>query len=117
MLRSPFDGVVSEVVSRPGMNVKMGDKLVSVLDLSNLWVWAEFYENEVGLLKQGQRIDVSLPAFPNKTFKGQIAAINPGIYAPNRTARVRIDIPNPRGKFRPGMNANVEGKIDDGDGL
>ena len=44
VLRSPFDGVVNEVMSRPGMNVKMGDKLVSVLDLSNLWVWAEFYE-------------------------------------------------------------------------
>jgi len=60
VLRSPFDGVVGEVMSRPGMNVKMGDKLVSVLDLSNLWVWAEFYENEIGLLKRGQQIDVSL---------------------------------------------------------
>ncbi len=117
MLRSPFDGVVNEVVSRPGMSVKMGDKLVSVLDLSNLWVWAEFYENEVGLLKQGQRIDVSLPAFPNQTFQGQIAVINPVIDAAKRTARVRIDIPNPKGQLRPGMYANVDVKIDDGEGL
>src|ERR1700730_18726028 len=94
VLRSPFDGVVNEVMSRPGMNVKMGDKLVSVLDLSNLWVWAEFYENEIGLLKRGQQIDVSLPAFPNQTFQGQIAVINPIIDAAKRTARVRIDIPN-----------------------
>jgi HlyD family secretion protein len=99
------------------MNVKMGDKLVSVLDLSNLWVWAEFYENEVGLLKQGQQIDVSLPAFPNQTFQGQIAVINPVIDAAKRTARVRIDIPNPKGQLRPGMYANVEVKIDDGEGL
>jgi RND family efflux transporter MFP subunit len=117
MLRSPFDGVVNEVVSRPGMSVKMGDKLVSVLDLSNLWVWAEFYENEVGLLKQGQRIDVGLPAFPNQTFQGQIAVINPVIDAVKRTARVRIDIPNPKAQLRPGMYANVEVKIDDGEGL
>jgi membrane fusion protein, copper/silver efflux system len=117
VLRSPFDGVVNEVMSRPGMNVKMGDKLVSVLDLSNLWVWAEFYENEVGLLKQGERIDVSLPAFPNQTFQGQIAVINPVIDAAKRTARVRIDIPNPKGQLRPGMYANVEVKIDDGEGL
>jgi len=117
VLRSPFDGVVNEVMGRPGMNVKMGDKLVSVLDLSNLWVWAEFYENEVGLLKQGQRIDVSLPAFPNQTFQGQIAVINPVIDAAKRTARVRIDIPNPKGQLRPGMYANVEVKIDDGEGL
>jgi membrane fusion protein, copper/silver efflux system len=117
MLRSPFDGVVNEVMGRPGMSVKMGDKLVSVLDLSNLWVWAEFYENEIGLLKQGQQIDVSLPAFPNQTFQGLIAVINPVIDPAKRTARVRIDIPNPKGQLRPGMYANVEVKIDDGEGL
>ena len=117
VLRSPFDGVVNEVMSRPGMNVKMGDKLVSVLDLSDLWVWAEFYENEIGLLKRGQRIDVTLPAFPNQTFQGQIAVINPSIDAAKRTARVRIDIPNPKAQLRPGMYANVEVKIDGGEGL
>ena len=117
VLRSPFDGVVNEVMSRPGMNVKTGEKLVSVLDLSNLWVWAEFYENEIGLLKQGQQIDVSLPAFPNQTFQGQIALINPVLDAAKRTARVRIDIPNPKAQLRPGMYANVEVKIDDGEGL
>jgi membrane fusion protein, copper/silver efflux system len=117
VLRSPFDGVVGEVMSRPGMNVKMGDKLVSVLDLSNLWVWAEFYENEIGLLKRGQQIDVSLPAFPNQTFQGQIAVINPTIDPAKRTARVRIDIPNPKAQLRPGMYANVEVKIDGGEGL
>jgi membrane fusion protein, copper/silver efflux system len=117
VLRSPFDGVVNEVMSRPGMNVKMGDKLVSVLNLSNVWLWAEFYENEIGLLKRGQQIDVSLPAFPNQTFQGQIAVINPSIDAAKRTARVRIDIPNPKAQLRPGMYANVELKIDGGEGL
>jgi RND family efflux transporter MFP subunit len=117
VLRSPFDGVVSEVMTRPGMNVKMGDKLVSVLDLSDLWVWAEFYENEIGLLKRGQTIDVSLPAFPNQTFQGQIAVINPSIDAAKRTVRVRIDIPNGKARLSPGMYANVEVKIDGGEGL
>jgi membrane fusion protein, copper/silver efflux system len=117
MLRSPFDGVVGEVMVRPGMSVKTGDKLTTVLDLSTLWVWAEFYENEVSLLKEGQTIDVSLPAFPNQIFKGQIAVINPVIDPAKRTARVRIDIPNAKAQLRPGMYANVEVKIDDGEGL
>jgi membrane fusion protein, copper/silver efflux system len=117
VLRSPFDGVVGEVMSRPGMNVRTGDKLVTVLDLSHLWVWAEFYENEIGLLKQGQQIDVNLPVFPNQTFPGEIAVINPIIDAAKRTARVRIDIPNAKGQLRPGMYANVEIKINEGDGL
>ncbi|HEX3446521.1 MAG TPA: efflux RND transporter periplasmic adaptor subunit [Chthoniobacterales bacterium] len=117
ILRSPFDGVVSEVMGRPGMSVKTGDKLASVLDLSHLWVWAEFYENEIELLKPGQTIDVSLPAFSNQTFQGKIAVINPMIDAVKRTTRVRIDLPNPKGQLRPGMYANVEVKIDDGEGL
>jgi Barrel-sandwich domain of CusB or HlyD membrane-fusion len=104
-------------MARPGMSVKMGDKLATVLDLSTLWIWAEFYENEVSLLKQGQTIDVNLPAFPNQAFKGQIAVINPIIDPAKRTARVRIDIPNAKGQLRPGMYANVEVKIDDGEGL
>jgi membrane fusion protein, copper/silver efflux system len=117
MLRSPFDGVVNEVMARPGMSVKTGDKLVTVLDLSDLWVWAEFYENEVSLLKQGQTIDVSLPAFPNRAFQGRISVISPTIDAAKRTVRVRIDIANPEAKLRPGMYANVELKINDGEGL
>jgi len=117
MLRSPFDGVVGEVMARPGMSVKMGDKLANVLDLSTLWIWAEFYENEVSLLKPGQTTDVNLPAFPNQIFKGQIAVINPVIDPAKRTARVRIDIPNAKAQLRPGMYANVEVKIDDGEGL
>ena len=117
MLRSPFDGVVGEVMARPGMSVKMGDKLATVLDLSTLWIWAEFYENEVSLLKPGQTTDVNLPAFPNQIFKGQIAVINPVIDPAKRTARVRIDIPNAKAQLRPGMYANVEVKIDDGEGL
>jgi Cu(I)/Ag(I) efflux system membrane fusion protein len=117
VLRSPFDGVVNEVMSRPGMNVKMGDKLVSVLELSTLWVWAEFYENEIGLLKKEQPIDVTLPAFPNQVFQGHIAVISPTIDATKRTVRVRIDIPNSKYQLHPGMYANVEVKIDDGEGL
>lgn len=117
ILRSPFDGVAGEVMARPGVSVKVGDKLVTVLDLSMLWLWAEFYENEIPLLKQGQTIDVSLPAFPNQIFQGQIAVINPVIDAAKRTARVRIDIPNAKAQLRPGMYANVEVKIDAGEGL
>jgi membrane fusion protein, copper/silver efflux system len=117
VLRSPFDGVVNEVMTRPGMSVKMGDKLVGVLDLSSLWLWAEFYENEIGLLKRGQTIDVSLPAFPNQTFQGHIEVINPVIDATKRTVRVRIHIPNVNRQLQPGMYANVEVNIDEGEGL
>ena len=117
VLRSPFDGVVNEVLVRPGMSVKTGDKLVSVLNLSDLWVWAEFYENEIGLLQIGQTIDVNFAAFPNQVFPGSITVISPTIDAAKRTVRVRINVPNPKAQLRPGMYANVALKINEGEGL
>ena len=117
VLRSPFSGIVEEVPIKQGMSVKMGDRLIGVMNLSALWLWADFYENEAGLLRLGQQIDISLPAFPGKKFQGQIGAIDPKLDAAKRTTRVRIDLNNPEGRLRPGMFANVELKIDAGEGL
>jgi multidrug efflux pump subunit AcrA (membrane-fusion protein) len=117
LLRSPFDGVVSEAPMKVGMGVKRGDKLMTVLNLSVLWLWANFYENEVGLLREGQPVTVALPALLNRSFQGKIAVISPTIDPVKRTATVRIDIQNPDGQLRPGMYANVVAEIDAGEGL
>jgi Cu(I)/Ag(I) efflux system membrane fusion protein len=115
--RSALDGVVSEAPMKVGMSVKHGDKLMTVLNLSGLWLWANFYENEVGLLREGQLLTVSLPALPNRLFKGKIAVIGATIDPVKRIASVRIDIQNVDGQLRPGMYANVVAEIDAGEGL
>ncbi|MBV8142798.1 MAG: efflux RND transporter periplasmic adaptor subunit [Verrucomicrobia bacterium] len=117
VVRSAVDGVVSEVPIRIGMGVKPGDKLVTVLDVSNLWLWANFYENEVGLLREGHPVTVSLPALPDHPFEGKIAVLSPSIDPVKRTAMARINIPNSDGQLRPGMFANVIAHIDAGKGL
>jgi RND family efflux transporter MFP subunit len=117
LLRSPFAGVVSEAPMKVGMSVRRGDKLITLLNLSDLWLWANFYENDVGLLREGQPVSVTLTALPNRPFEGKIAVISPAIDPVKRTAMVRIDIPNPDGQLRPGMYANVVDEIDAGEGL
>ena len=117
VLRSPFSGIVEEVPIKQGMSVKTGDRLVGVMNLSGLWLWADFYETEVGLLRIGQQVDITLPAFPGKKFQGQIGAIDPKLDAIKRTTRVRVDLNNPEDRLRPGMFANVELNIDGGEGL
>ncbi len=117
LLRSPLDGIVSEAPMKVGMGVKRGETLMSVLNLSRLWLWASLYENEVGLLEEGQPVTVTLPAFPDRVFEGKIGVISPTIDSVKRTARVRIDIPNPDGRLRPGMYANIVVAIDVGEGL
>jgi membrane fusion protein, copper/silver efflux system len=117
VLRSPFAGVVSEAPVKVGMGVKSGDKLMTVLDSSRLWLWASFYENELGLLREGQTVTVDLPASPNHSFAGKISVISPMIDPLKRTATVRIDVPNADGQLRPGMYANLSAEIDVGEGL
>ncbi|MEP6709868.1 MAG: efflux RND transporter periplasmic adaptor subunit [Verrucomicrobiota bacterium] len=116
-LRSPFRGVVQEVPARQGVAVRIGDHLVDVADLSVVWVWSDFYESELSMLKQGQKITVTTGSYPNEKFEGEIALINPFLDPAKRTSRVRIDIPNPDFKLRPGMYANVELTMNMGEGL
>jgi len=116
-LLSPFRGVVQSVPLEQGKNVKVGDMLVEVADLSVVWVWAEFYENELPMLQVGQNIDVSTKSYPGEKFKGTISVINPFLDEAKRTAKVRIDIPNPDFKLRPGMYVNAELEMDMGAAL
>ncbi len=58
-LRSPFRGVVQEVPAHQGVNVKVGDHLIDIADLSVVWVSAEFYESELSMLKTGQSVTVT----------------------------------------------------------
>ena len=90
---------------------------MTLLNLSHLWLWANFYENEVVSLKEGEPMTVTFPALPNRSFEGKISVITPTIDPVKRTSLVRIDIPNPDGQLRPGLSANVTADIDAGDGL
>jgi Cu(I)/Ag(I) efflux system membrane fusion protein len=116
-LLSPFRGVVQSVPAEQGKGVKMGDMLVEVADLGVVWVWAEFYENELSMLQSGQKIAVTAKSYPGEKFDGTISLINPFIDETKRTAKVRIDIPNADFKLRPGMYVNAELAMNMGEAL
>ncbi len=116
-LLSPLRGVVQSVPLEQGKNVKIGDMLVEIADLSLVWVWAEFYETELSMLEVGQTIGITTKSYPGEKFQGTISVINPFLDETKRTARVRIDIPNPEFKLRPGMYVNAELEMDMGKAL
>jgi Cu(I)/Ag(I) efflux system membrane fusion protein len=116
-LLSPFRGVVQSVPVEQGKSVKTGDLLVEVADLSVVWLWAEFYENELSMLQVGQKLAITVKSYPGQNFDGTISLIDPFLDATKRTAKVRIDIPNPDFKLRPGMYVNAELEMDMGAAL
>jgi Cu(I)/Ag(I) efflux system membrane fusion protein len=116
-LHSPFRGIVEEVPVNQGGKALIGDHLVNVADLSTVWVWAEFYEDELPMLEIGQKVRITSKSYPGQTFMGALTLINPFLVEMKRTARVRIDIPNPEYQLRPGMYVDIELDMDMGEGL
>jgi Cu(I)/Ag(I) efflux system membrane fusion protein len=116
-LCSPFAGVVQQGPPEQGRKVTVGDSLLAIADLSVVWVWAEFYEEEAPVLAKGQKVSLTVRGYPGEVFEGRIRLIDPFLNELTRTTRVRIDIPNTDLRLRPGMYANVELTVDMGEGL
>jgi Cu(I)/Ag(I) efflux system membrane fusion protein len=110
-LFSPFSGFVLEKSAYKGMNVMPGTTLFKLADLSFVWLIADIYEYELPFIRLGQQATIQFPYLPGETFTGKAVYINPYLDANTRTAKVRFEFPNPHGKLKPEMFANVEIKV------
>lgn len=117
VFRSPVSGYVIEKQAVQGMHVAAGQTLYRVADLSRVWVEADVYEQEMPLLRVGRSAIVTLDAYPGERFTGRSVYIYPFVEERTRTVRVRFEFPNPNGRLRPGMYANVELQAPAGTGL
>jgi len=110
-LHSPFSGFVLEKAAYNGMNVMPGIALFKLADLSVVWLYADIYEYELPFIRLGQQASVQLSYIPGEIFTGKAIYIYPSLNPETRTAKVRFEIPNPNGKLKPEMYANVEIKV------
>jgi len=104
---APIGGVVTERPANAGLNVDPATKLFTIVDLSNVWIVADVYERDLQRVHQGTRATVTTTAFPERPLEGKIGFIDPQLNAATRTAKIRVEVVNPRGDLRPGMYADV----------
>lgn len=104
---APAGGAVTMLGVRAGMTVMGGQTLAEITGFSPIWLEASVPETQAANVRQGQPINATLAAFPEKRFSGRIVAILPSADAASRTITVRAELPNPRGTLRPGMFAQV----------
>jgi membrane fusion protein, copper/silver efflux system len=107
-LRSPASGFVLEKPAVQGMRFMPGEVLYKIADLSSLWLLADVFEQDLGLVRPGQAARVRVSAYPDKVFEGKVAFVYPTVTAETRTAKVRIELPNPGNLLKPDMYASVE---------
>ena len=106
-LYAPASGVVTHLMVRKGMEVGANDNLYTIADLSRVWVYADVYQYELAWIAEGQRGVVELSYLPGVSFEGVVTYIYPYLDPTTRTARVRLELDNPRGVLKPDMFANV----------
>jgi|SRR5579862_1685199 len=107
-IHAPIAGVITDqqVTNAGGVAGLSSPNPFTISDLTYVWILCDVYENDLSAVRVGDRADVRLSAYPDKTFTGIVSNIGP-ILDPNiRTAKVRIEVRNP-GLFRPGMFATA----------
>jgi Cu(I)/Ag(I) efflux system membrane fusion protein len=104
---APASGHVIEKNVVAGAAVSPGMRLLRIAGLDRVWVEAEVYESELGLLAVGDAATVTLRHLPGRSFAGRVAFVYPWLDGATRTGRVRIELPNPGLALKPEMFAQV----------
>jgi membrane fusion protein, heavy metal efflux system len=105
---SPMDGSVIDLQVAPGEYWNDPTvALMTVADLSTVWVTASVPEKDTSLVAKGQSADVVFAAYPDEVFKGQVLFVSDVLDPDTRRTKVRIAFDNPDTRLRPGMFANV----------
>jgi multidrug efflux pump subunit AcrA (membrane-fusion protein) len=106
--RAPFAGFVTGKNVVAGQRIEPGMELLTVTDLSHVWVIAQVYEAEASLAQPGRIATITLPYDAAANLSGRVDFVYPTLETESRTLKVRLDLANPRGALKPGMFVNVE---------
>lgn len=102
---APVAGVITDqqITESSGVQALTPPNPFTISDLSNIWVVCDVYENDLAFVRIGDYADVKLNAYPDRVFKGRVSNIGSILDPALRTAKVRLEMPNPAGNMRIGM--------------
>ena len=106
-VRSSQDGYVMELNVREGMFVQPGTTIMSLADLSEIWVDVDVFEQQIDWVREGQAARMGVPFAPDREWVGEVDYVYPTIRPETRTARVRLTFDNPDLQLKPNMYAQV----------
>lgn len=106
-ITAPADGVVTMLGAREGMFVSPDQEIVTLADLSKIWVLVDVFEHHIDWLKVGLTAEITVPAYPGRAWEGAVEYIYPDLDPKSRTLRVRLAFDNPEGRLKANMFADV----------
>ncbi len=106
-LRAPAGGVVLEKMVVPGARVMPGMPLYRLADLAEVWIEGEVFEQDLRFVRTGAEAHIEVSAYPGQHLMGRVSFVYPTLDPMSRTNRIRISMPNPGLRLKPGMFATV----------
>ncbi|HEC03013.1 MAG TPA: efflux RND transporter periplasmic adaptor subunit [Phycisphaerales bacterium] len=111
---APRSGTLIERHIADGSAAKMGQTLLTIADLSRVWIEAEVFEADLDLVKVGMAVSVTLPYLPGRIYPATVEYVYPYLHKQTRTGRIRLSLANQNGELKPGMYAEVSLKVEIG---
>jgi cobalt-zinc-cadmium efflux system membrane fusion protein len=108
ILRAPFSGVVTSYHAAEGEVVEPSAELITITDLSQVWILADVYEKDLSHIRTGKNVSVRVPAYPGRVFEGKIVHVADALDPKSRTAKVRCLVQNHGGLLKLEMFATIE---------
>lgn len=106
-IRAPQSGTVIELSAREGQYVKPGTPVMSLANLSQVWVMVDVFEGAAAQLKKGDQAVMNVPALPGQRFTGAVDYVYPTVNPETRTVKARLAFANAGGALRPNLYADV----------
>ena len=107
LVPAPIDGVITARSVNLGQVAAVGQELFTVTDLSSVWIVGDLYEQDFQAVRVGSDAAVTTQAYPGLVTHGRVTYIDPRVDPQTRTAKVRVEVPNPAGRLRLGMFATM----------
>lgn len=107
VVRAPAAGTITARSVNRGLVVEPGQELLTVTDLSEVWVVGDLYEQDFAAVRVGAAASVRTAAYPDLSLPGRVSYIDPRVDAAARTAKLRVAVPNGDGRLRLGMYVTV----------
>ncbi len=108
---SPIHGTVVAKKVQEGQYVDEGMQMFQLVDLSKVWAYLDIYEKDMRFIRLGQPVAITADSYPDESFNGRVAFIDPAFDSQTRTARVRVELDNGGGRLRPQMFVRAEIRI------
>jgi len=106
-LQAPIAGKVVTNNAVLGAMVDEATEILTIMDPNVLWAEAEIYERDIARVRTGQKVEVTVPAYPDEVFRGTISYISDILQPETRTITVRTEVTNTDLKLKPGMFADL----------